>query len=176
MGARWWLSSGRRVVASLVRLYLCTAHGWPKLIHPWVACRCRRVLEPILGGRYLQLSARWEMGVEGSGKAYEEMALIGVGDGGDVEFWSYRSDGKRSQGVIADVTDLHPEAVGFEADMPAGRADGLLARRGGWGSLGRRVEDEEGVESVRGSYLSGGGRVTRYCRGPGIVETSSRRL
>ena len=48
--------------------------------------------------------------------------MIGVGDGGQVCFWSFTSDGKRSQGVLADVTDLHPEAVGFEADMPAGRA------------------------------------------------------
>ena len=51
-----------------------------------------------------------------------ELAIIGVGDGGAVCFWSFTSDGKRSQGTAADVTDLHPEAVGFEADMPAGRA------------------------------------------------------
>ena len=37
-----------------------------------------------------------------------------------VAFWSFTSDGKRSQGASADVTDLHPEAVGFEAQMPAG--------------------------------------------------------
>jgi hypothetical protein len=66
--------------------------------------------------------ARWEFGFEETSKAYEEIAIIGVGDDGQVCFWSFTSDGKRSQGVIADVTDLHPEAVGFEADMPAGRA------------------------------------------------------
>ena len=84
--------------------------------------RCQRVLEPILGGHYLKLTARWEFGPKESGRAYEEVALIGVGDEGDVCFWSFTSDGKRSQGSAADVTDLHPEAVGFEADMPAGRA------------------------------------------------------
>jgi hypothetical protein len=84
--------------------------------------RCRRDLEPILGGHYLRLLARWEFLAKGSSRAYEELTLIGVGDDGIVCFWSFTSDGKRSQGVIADVTDLHPEAVGFEADMPAGRA------------------------------------------------------
>ena len=84
--------------------------------------RCRRVLEPILGGHFLHLQVRWEFGPAGSGHAYEEYAVIGVGDDGVVCFWSFTSDGKRSQAVLADVTDLHPEAVGFEADMPARRA------------------------------------------------------
>jgi hypothetical protein len=89
---------------------------------PMGPVRCRRTLTPILGGHYLQLTARWEIGAEGAGKVYEEVALIGVGDDGQVCSWSFTSDGKRSQGVLADVTDLHPEAIGFEADMPAGRA------------------------------------------------------
>lgn len=88
---------------------------------------CQRIWEPILGDHYLKLTARWEFGPEGSGKIYEENAIIGVGDDGNVAFWSFTSDGKRSQGVIADVTDLHPEAVGFEANMPAG-----LARMAYW--------------------------------------------
>lgn len=83
---------------------------------------CHRVLEPILDGHYLKLTARWEFRVKESHRVYEEVALIGVGDEGKVCFWSFTSDGKRSHGVAADVTDLHPEAVGFEADMPAGRA------------------------------------------------------
>jgi hypothetical protein len=45
-----------------------------------------------------------------------------VGDGGKVGFWSFTSDGKRSQGTVSDVTDIHPEAIGFEAQMPAGFA------------------------------------------------------
>ena len=100
------------------------------LLGTWVAeadsemgpVRCRRSLEPILGGHYLRLVVTWEFGPDASNRVYEEFALIGVGDGGVVCSWSFTSDGKRSQGVLADATDLHPEAVGFEADMPAGRA------------------------------------------------------
>jgi hypothetical protein len=53
---------------------------------------------------------------------YLELAIIGPGDKGRVSFWSFTSDGKRSEGRQADVTDVHPEAVGFEAKMPAGLA------------------------------------------------------
>ncbi len=100
------------------------------LVGSWVAeassamgpVRCRRGFTPVLGGRFLQLTARWEFGTAAGAKVYDEMALIGPGDDGQVCFWSFTSDGKRSQGWLADVTDLHPEAIGFEADMPAGRA------------------------------------------------------
>ena len=92
--------------------------------------RCSRNFEAILGGAYVRLEARWEFG--GSAQVYEEEALIGTGDDGKVGFWSFTSDGKRSQGTEADVTDLHPQAVGFEARMPAG-----LARMAYW-------PDEEG--------------------------------
>ncbi len=87
--------------------------------------RCIRSLLPILNGAYLQLTARWEFGGAAgklSAKAYEELAIIGVGDDGAVTFWSYTSDGKRSAGTLADVTALHAEAIGFEAEMPAGTA------------------------------------------------------
>ena len=87
---------------------------------PMGPMKCTRKFELILGCNYLLLSARWEFG--GSSGAYEEMAVIGAGDDKQVSFWSFTSDGKRSNGTIADVTDLHAEAVGFEADMPAGRA------------------------------------------------------
>lgn len=113
------------------------------LLGRWVAeaespmgpLRCHRVLEPVLSGSYIRLTARWVFGSAGpkteqqktmaakyAGKPYEEIALIGAGDGGQVGFWSFTSDGKRSQGLAADVSDIHDEAVGFEADMPAGRA------------------------------------------------------
>jgi hypothetical protein len=46
---------------------------------------------------------------------------------GKLGLWSFTSDGKRSTGLVADVTDLHEEAVGFEAQMPAG-----LARMAYW--------------------------------------------
>jgi hypothetical protein len=84
--------------------------------------RCYRQLVPVLGGKYLQLDVRWEFGPPGAATAYEEHALVGVRADGVVGFWSFTSDGKRSEGTLADVTDLHPEAIGFEAEMPAGRA------------------------------------------------------
>lgn len=83
---------------------------------------CERSMESILGGNYLQLSASWHFGPADKSKAYRELAVIGVGDDRQVAFWSFTSDGKRSEGKLADVTDVHPEAVGFEAEMPAGTA------------------------------------------------------
>ncbi|MFL6258269.1 MAG: hypothetical protein ACJ76Y_01045 [Thermoanaerobaculia bacterium] len=44
--------------------------------------RCARSFEPVLGGSYIRLEARWEFG--GGGKVYEEHALIGSGDEGKV--------------------------------------------------------------------------------------------
>ncbi|MCB1048525.1 MAG: hypothetical protein KDC10_15115 [Calditrichaeota bacterium] len=89
---------------------------------PMGPLRCLRRLEPVLGGKYLQHTVRWEFGPGGSAKVYEEHALIGVGDSGQPEFWSFTSDGKHSHGHLADASDLHPEAIGFEARMPAGLA------------------------------------------------------
>lgn len=81
--------------------------------------KCHRSLSSILGGSRVLLEARWEFG---PGAAYDELAIIGAGDDGAVHFWSFTSDGKRSEGVMTDVTDVHPEAIGFEAQMPAGVA------------------------------------------------------
>ena len=50
-----------------------------------------------------------------------------IGKKGDIRFWSFTSDKKQSQGVLADVSDLHPQAIGFEAQMDAG-----LARMAYW--------------------------------------------
>ena len=92
--------------------------------------RCRRTFEWVLGGSFIQLTARWEYGGGTSPSPrnpYEETALIGTGDDGVVTFWSFTSDGNRSVGRLADVSDAHPEAIGFEAQMPAG-----LARMAYW--------------------------------------------
>lgn len=99
---------------------------------------CSRTFEEVLGRSYIRLTARWECGAgakaeaecAGSalqGKVYEEIALIGAGSDGKVCFWSFTSDGKRSEGTVADVSDIHSEAIGFEAQMPAG-----LARMAYW--------------------------------------------
>lgn len=94
---------------------------------------CTRTFTSTLNGAYIQLSARWEMGKG----AYEELAIIGVNADGEVTFWSFTSDGKQSSGKLADVSDLHPEAIGFEAQMPAG-----LARMAYW------PDDTEGFHWV----------------------------
>jgi hypothetical protein len=96
--------------------------------------RCERSFERF-GSAYVRLRADWHMGPKGT---YSEIAIFGTGDSGDLAFWSFASDGKRSEGVVADVTDLHPEAIGFEAQMPAG-----LARQAYW-----PTEDGEGFTWV----------------------------
>ena len=104
---------------------------------PMGPVHCTRSFERF-GGSYIRLDARWEFGAAGrnvpeqcddaqGGKVYEELALYGAGPDGKVAFWSFTSDGKRSQGTVADVTDLHKSAIGFEAQMPAG-----LARMAYW--------------------------------------------
>ena len=80
--------------------------------------KCTRTFSKILGGKYVELRAHWTF----AKSSYEELALMGVGDDKAVCFWSFPSDGKRSEGVLADVSDLHRQAVGFEAEMPAGLA------------------------------------------------------
>lgn len=84
---------------------------------------CVRSFSPVLGGKFVELRARWEIG---KGE-YEEVALYGVSEDGTLGFWSFTSDGKNSRGTLADATDLHAEAIGFEAQMPAG-----LARMAYW--------------------------------------------
>lgn len=80
--------------------------------------RCTRTVEPVLSGTYLKLTARWDFGE----KVYEEQAMLGTDETGTLTFWSFTSDGKQSKGTLADVSDVHPEAFGFEAQVPAGLA------------------------------------------------------
>ncbi|MFN8289012.1 MAG: hypothetical protein U0U70_02025 [Chitinophagaceae bacterium] len=99
------------------------------LLHPllgkWTAqgnspmgkMKCTRSFEPVLGGNYIQLDAEWDFGKY----AYKERALIGIKEG-VISFWSFTNDGKNSFGQLAAGTDVHPEAICFEAQMPAGLA------------------------------------------------------
>jgi len=80
--------------------------------------KVRREFSKVLDGKYLQLEAHWEY----PGGSYQEIALFGVNKEKQVCFWSFTSDGKQSEGWLADVTDVHPQAVGFEAQMDAGLA------------------------------------------------------
>lgn len=84
--------------------------------------KCTRILEPLLGGNYIQMTVQWNF----SKSVYQEHAIIGIRDS-IISFWSFTSDGKNSQGSIADGTDIHPEAICFEAQMPAELA-GLTKR------------------------------------------------
>ena len=79
---------------------------------------CTRVFEKHLDGKYIKLTVSWNLG----DKSYDELCMIGVTRDKEVNFWSFTSDGKNARGWMADVTDVHPEAIGFEADMPPGRA------------------------------------------------------
>lgn len=82
------------------------------------AVKCKREFKKVLSEKYIQLTANWEY----AGRSYDEQAMIGVNPEKEVCFWSFTSDGKQSDGKLVDVTDVHPEAIGFEAQMPAGIA------------------------------------------------------
>jgi hypothetical protein len=79
---------------------------------------CTRTFTRVLAGKYVELRADWRF----AASSYEELCLLGVASDKAVRFWSFTSDGKSSTGVVADVADLHPQAVGFEAQMDAGYA------------------------------------------------------
>ena len=85
--------------------------------------KCKREFKKVLSGKYIQLTANWEY----ADKTYGEYAMIGVNQENEICFWSFTSDGKQSQGKLTNATDIHPEAIGFEAQMPAG-----LARMAYW--------------------------------------------
>lgn len=96
------------------------------LIGNWVAqatssmgpVTCTRIFTEILEKTHIQLIAKWEFG----DKIYTEHAIIGVDKDKQISFWSFTSDGKNSYGKLADVSDIHPDAIGFEANMDAGFA------------------------------------------------------
>jgi len=96
------------------------------LIGTWMAesdtpmgpVKCTRTFTRMHGDRWMTLDADWDFG----SKHYIEHAVFGIGDDSKLTFWSFTSDGKRSQGSLADGTDVHPGAIAFEAQMPAGIA------------------------------------------------------
>lgn len=80
--------------------------------------RCTRAFAPF-GKGWIRLEAVWSMGERGD---YQETALFGASEDGTLGFYSFTNDGKRSQGRLCDGSDVHPDAVAFEARMPAGLA------------------------------------------------------
>jgi hypothetical protein len=79
---------------------------------------CVRVFKPILDNKYIQLKATWQFG----SSCYQEQCVFGINSEKQIAFWSFTNDGKQSTGLIAAVSDIHPQAIGFEAQMPAGLA------------------------------------------------------
>ena len=77
---------------------------------------CTRRFEPF-GKGWVRLEAVWDM----PGFSYSEIALFGAGEEG-LSFFSFTTDGKRSQGRLADGSDVDAQAVAFEAQMPQGLA------------------------------------------------------
>lgn len=109
---------------------------------------CTRTFSRVLDGAYIQLIADWNF----VNRSYKEIALIGIGPDGNIKFWSFTSDKKQSNGNLADVTDIHPKAIGFEAEMPAG-----LARMAYW------PDDEEGFNwVVESKTKKGWNRLTEH--------------
>ncbi len=71
------------------------------------------------GKGWIELDARWDTGPD---RQYREIALFGAVSNGTLGFYSFTNDGKRSEGRLAVGTDVHPQALAFEAEMPAGLA------------------------------------------------------
>lgn len=88
---------------------------------PMGRVRVERTFASVLGGAYVRMETAWRFGAGGAGAAYQETALFGVTAEG-LEVWSFTSDGKHSRGVRVEAPDLHPQALAFESEMPAGRA------------------------------------------------------
>ncbi|QLQ14042.1 MAG: hypothetical protein HZY74_13300 [Brevundimonas sp.] len=78
---------------------------------------CQRVFEPF-GKGWVRLDAAWNL----PGQTYLETAFFGPVEDGRLGFFSFTNDGKRSTGQLADGTDVDPQAIAFEAQMPAGLA------------------------------------------------------
>ena len=74
------------------------------------------------GDGYVRLEAEWKFSDKGAERSYREIALFGPDKDSVLTFWSYTSDGKKSSGRLADGSDIHPQAVCFEAQMDAGLA------------------------------------------------------
>ena len=85
---------------------------------PASAMRCSRSFAPF-GKGWIRLEARWEAGPD---RAYCETAFFGPGEDGALACFSFTNDGKRSVGSLVDGGDVHPDAIAFEAQMPAGLA------------------------------------------------------
>ena len=87
--------------------------------------KCLRTFVKTLDNKYVKLKVTWFL----ENKTYEDLTLFGLNASKEICFWSFTSDGKNSIGKLTDVSDIHSEAIGFEAEMPAG-----IARQAYWPS------------------------------------------
>jgi len=71
------------------------------------------------GKGWIHLEAVWDLGPHGT---YKEVAFFGALPDGSLGFYSFTNDGKKSEGKLADGSDVRPTAIAFEAQMPAGLA------------------------------------------------------
>lgn len=86
---------------------------------------CDRRFETVLDGKYVRLTATWKFSTPKGAKPrdpYEEICLFGPHKEHGLGFWSFTSDGKRSEGHLFDGTDIHASALSFAAQMDAGFA------------------------------------------------------
>lgn len=79
---------------------------------------CVRSFALALENSCVILDAHWTL----PDSAYQEHAIIRPNDDGVLGVWSFTSDGKKSEGVLTDGSDVDPSAIAFESQMPAGLA------------------------------------------------------
>jgi hypothetical protein len=82
---------------------------------PMGRVRCTRKFASLHGDKWVRLDAVWELG---GGKRYVEHAVYGVDTNGSLKFWSFTSDGKRSEGALVEASDIHPEALASRPRCP----------------------------------------------------------
>lgn len=80
---------------------------------------CEKNFKPTLDNKYIQLETVWKFKTRDS---YKELCLFGVDAKKQIIFWSFTNDGKQSQGELITAEDIHPQAIAFLANMPAGKA------------------------------------------------------
>lgn len=100
-------------VADLFKPYLGRWTSRPGGPGPASNMKCRRAINAF--GPHVRLEADWA-------GAYQETAMFAADEAGQPAFWSFTSDGNRSQGALTDGSDVHPQAVAFLARMPQGQA------------------------------------------------------
>ncbi len=86
-------------------------------IPPRMNGMCTRTIAPAFADKYIQVNALWEL----DNGTFEELELIGKDLKGVVNYWTFSSDGKFSNGQLIDANDVIPGAVGFEAPSASGK-------------------------------------------------------